>query len=98
MRHHCNQRALEGGYSRAAGPYTQPRMDLSLVGRGLLVAGLVMAGVGLSLMLAPRLPWLGRLPGDFSVQAGQATVFVPLATTIILSIVLTLILNLVLRR
>jgi hypothetical protein len=29
-----------------------------------LVLGLVIAGVGLVRILAPSIPWLGRLPGD----------------------------------
>lgn len=68
------------------------------VGRMLLVFGLLIAAVGVALMLLPRLPFLGRLPGDLSFQWGDTRVHVPLATSIILSIVLTLLLNLLIRR
>ncbi|MFZ2643494.1 MAG: DUF2905 domain-containing protein [Verrucomicrobiia bacterium] len=37
------------------------------VGKMLVLAGLVLAGVGALLWLGPKLPWLGRLPGDLSV-------------------------------
>jgi uncharacterized protein HemY len=57
------------------------------VGKLLVVAGLVIAGLGLLMMLG--LP-LGRLPGDFAVRRGNFSFYFPLATSIILSILLTL--------
>ena len=58
----------------------------------LLVLGLVLAGVGLVWILAPSIPWLGRLPGDVRIGRGSFTFYFPLATCLILSLVLTLIL------
>jgi hypothetical protein len=34
----------------------------------LLVLGLVIAGVGWVWILAPSIPWLGRLPGDIRIE------------------------------
>jgi hypothetical protein len=67
------------------------------IGRLLLVLGALLALCGLVLILWPNLP-LGRLPGDFRFRVGGGTIFVPLATSILLSILLTLLLNLFLRR
>jgi hypothetical protein len=67
------------------------------VGRLLLILGALLALLGLVLILWPTLP-LGRLPGDFRFRVGGGTVFVPLATSILLSVLLTLLLNLFLRR
>jgi Protein of unknown function (DUF2905) len=39
-----------------------------------------------------------NLPGDFTFRTGNVTVYVPIATSIILSIVLTVVLNLLFRR
>ena len=64
------------------------------VGRILLVVGVVFAVVGGALMLFGRL----HLPGDFTIRTGNVTVFIPIATSIILSIVLTVALNLFLRQ
>ena len=64
------------------------------VGRILLVVGVVFALVGGSLMLFGRL----HLPGDFTIRTGGVTIFIPIATSIILSIVLTVALNLFLRQ
>ena len=66
--------------------------------RLLLVFGGVLVLVGALLLLAPRIPWLGRLPGDFVFQRGPVTFYFPLVTSLVVSIVLTLLLNLFFRR
>jgi hypothetical protein len=68
---------------------------VTLLGRILLGAGLLMAAVGLVLLLAPRLPGLGRLPGDIVWSRGNVRIYVPLATSLLLSLILTIILSLV---
>lgn len=60
----------------------------------LIVAGLVLVGLGVALLAG--LP-LGRLPGDVTVQRGSFTFYFPLATCIVVSLVLTLLFTL-LRR
>ena len=75
--------------------------DLGTIGRFLIGAGLALAVIGGLILLAGRVPflgWLGRLPGDIVVRRGPVTVYVPLLTSIILSILLTIVLNLFLRR
>ena len=75
--------------------------DLSGAGRFLLVTGVVLTAVGALLILAPRIPGfnrLGRLPGDFVVERGPVTVFVPIVSSIVISVLLTIVLNLFLRR
>lgn len=62
--------------------------------RLLIVFGVVAVGLGLLLLVAPKIPWIGRLPGDFLFRSGGTTIYVPLATSLILSIVLTILLNL----
>lgn len=71
---------------------------MSELGRALVVLGLVIAAVGLLLVVFDRVPWLGRLPGDISIQRGSWTFHFPLGTSILLSIVLTLVLWLIGRR
>ena len=68
------------------------------LGRVLIVVGLLVVVAGAALLFADRLPWLGRLPGDFVFRRGPVTVYVPLATGIVVSVVLTVLLNLFLRR
>jgi hypothetical protein len=68
------------------------------LGKTLLVMGLVIAGVGVILMLAGRVPWLGRLPGDIYVERGHWSFYFPLMTSIIVSVLLTLLFWLFGRR
>ena len=67
------------------------------LGRWLLFVGLGLAGLGLLLILAGRIPFIGRLPGDIHIQRDGFSCFVPLATSLLLSLVLTLLLNVFLR-
>ena len=55
--------------------------------RVLIIAGLVLVGLGLVLMAGVP---LGRLPGDIVVRRGSFTFYFPLATSIVISVILTL--------
>lgn len=60
-----------------------------LMGVALVVIGLVIWAGGLT--------WLARLPGNIRFQGESVTVFIPLASMIVISVLLTLVLNLLLR-
>jgi hypothetical protein len=68
------------------------------VGRLLIIGGVLLAVVGVVIVLAPNIPFLGRLPGDIRIDSGNVKVFIPLGTMLIISLVLTVILNLANRR
>lgn len=68
------------------------------LGKTLLVIGLVIALVGGALMLAGRVPWLGRLPGDIYVERANWSFYFPLATSIVVSVILTVLFWLFSRR
>ena len=59
------------------------------LGKVLVVVGIALAIAGLLVQLAPALR-LGRLPGDLSFGGSGWRVYVPLGTSIVLSILLTL--------
>lgn len=63
--------------------------ELQPLGRLLIVVGLVLAGLGVLLSLGGKIPWLGRLPGDIVIERGSFRLYVPLATSVLLSLVLT---------
>lgn len=63
--------------------------ELQPLGRLLIVVGLVLAGLGLLLTLGGRIPGLGRLPGDIVVERGSFRLYLPLATSLLLSLILT---------
>ena len=70
-------------------------MELAAIGRILVLVGLVTAALGLVLALADRVPFLGRLPGDISIGGDGWAIYVPIATSVVLSLFLTVALNLV---
>ncbi len=61
------------------------------MGKVLVVAGLVLTGIGLLLMSG--IPF-GRLPGDIVVRRGNFTFYFPIVTSILISLVLTILLSL----
>ncbi len=58
----------------------------------LLVLGLVIARLGLVWLLAPSIPWLGRLPGDIRIERDNFRFYFPLVTCLLLSLLLSLVL------
>lgn len=72
------------------------------LGKILLGLGLVMIVVGGILLLAGhsagKVPWLGRLPGDISIERESWRFYFPLGSSILLSVVLSLLLWLFYRR
>jgi len=68
------------------------------LGRLLVILGAITVVAGLVLLYAPRVPWLGRLPGDVVLRRGHLTVYAPFATALVVSVVLTILLNLFFRR
>jgi hypothetical protein len=61
------------------------------LGKVIVLVGLAVTALGLLVMLG--VPF-GRLPGDIAVRRGNFSFYLPLATSIIVSILLTLLLML----
>ena len=61
-------------------------------GKSLIVIGLLIALIGLLFTLGGKIPWLGRLPGDFYIKKENFTFYFPLATSILLSMIISFIL------
>ena len=68
------------------------------LGRVLIVIGAVVLVTGVVLLMGPRIPLLGNLPGDIRIQRENVTVFIPLGTMLLVSVVVSLILGLLNRR
>jgi hypothetical protein len=67
------------------------------IGRILFVAGLVLLVVGALLAFAPGTPWLGKLPGDIRIDRPGFKLFVPITTSLLLSVVLSVVMYLISR-
>ena len=68
------------------------------LGRLFILLGAVLLLVGRMLLFADRIPWLGRLPGDIVLRRKGFTLYVPIATSILLSLLLTLVFYVLRRR
>ncbi len=70
---------------------------LDFLGRMLMLLGGVLVLLGLLLVLAPKLPFLSRIPGDIVLRRGELTIYFPIVTMLLVSLGLTIVLNVILR-
>jgi thiosulfate reductase cytochrome b subunit len=68
---------------------------LGEMARLMIIAGIVLIVTGLVLLGIQKVPFLGKLPGDFLIKRENFTFYFPLATGIIISILISLILYLI---
>jgi uncharacterized membrane protein len=59
------------------------------IGKMLVLLGIILAVIGGLMLLASKVSWIGRLPGDILIQKKNVTFYFPLATSILVSIALT---------
>ena len=64
---------------------------MSDLARVLIVLGVLLVVVGLALLLVPKIPGLGKLPGDLVIKRENFTFYFPLGTCILISAILSLI-------
>jgi hypothetical protein len=65
------------------------------IAKFLILAGVILVLAGVAVMLVPKIPWIGRLPGDIDVKGKNFRIYFPIVTCIILSILITILLNLI---
>jgi hypothetical protein len=63
--------------------------------RVMILIGTVLIVIGLVMLVVPRVPFLGKLPGDILIKKEHLTFYFPLATSIVISIIIGLILYLI---
>jgi hypothetical protein len=64
---------------------------MAALGKTLILLGIVIILIGLGLLFAQKIPYIGRLPGDIYVKKDNFTFYFPLGTCILISVVLSLI-------
>lgn len=62
------------------------------MGKLLIIIGVVCIIAGAAMLYLPRIPFLGKLPGDIAVEKENFKFYFPLGTSILISIILTLLL------
>lgn len=68
------------------------------LGKMLVVGGIAMVVLGLFLWAGPKIPWLGKLPGDIRIEGKNSSFYFPIVTCIVISIVLSILMNLFRRH
>jgi len=68
---------------------------MQLIGRSLVVFGLLMVCLGMLLMFYDKIPFIGKLPGDINVKKDNFQFYFPITTSVIISIILSLIMWLI---
>ena len=68
------------------------------MGRWIVIFGLLLVGLGFILHFKVDVPWLtgwiGTLPGDMTIKKGNLTIYVPLTTSLLISLVVSIVLSL----
>ena len=56
------------------------------LGRVLIVLGVIVTLFGVLFLMAPKIPWFGKLPGDLLIQRERLTFYFPLASCLLASL------------
>ena len=65
-------------------------MELSALGKWLMGAGILLVLLGLACLVAPKVPFIGKLPGDIFIKRENFSFYFPLMTCLVVSLLLTL--------
>lgn len=59
-------------------------------GKILIIAGIVLLVAGLALTFGPKIPFLGKLPGDIQFKRDGFSFYFPLTSCILISVIISL--------
>ncbi|NMB12947.1 MAG: DUF2905 domain-containing protein [Firmicutes bacterium] len=63
------------------------------MGRTMIILGIALIVIGIVLNVVPRVPWLGRLPGDIVIKREGFVLYFPLATCLLVSLVISILIR-----
>jgi uncharacterized protein (UPF0305 family) len=69
--------------------------EFSQLGKLLIILGIVIIFVGIFISFMPKIPYLGKLPGDIHIKRKNFIFYFPLTTSIIVSILASIILTVI---
>ncbi len=70
-------------------------METDILGKFIIYIGVFLIILGVLIQFFPKIPLLGKLPGDIYIKRENFSFYFPLATSIVLSVILSLALYLV---
>jgi hypothetical protein len=65
---------------------------MQIMGKMLILCGVVIIVMGIVLAFSDKLPFLGKLPGDITIKKENVRIFLPITTSIVLSVLISLVL------
>lgn len=65
------------------------------LGNILVLFGFIVAAVGALMMFSDKIPYLGKLPGDINIRKDNFQLFIPITTSVVISLLLSLVLWLI---
>lgn len=68
---------------------------MEVIAKVLIVIGTIIFTLGAILFLFDKVPFIGKLPGDLIIKTKSLKIYIPLTTTLIISILVSLIINIV---
>ena len=68
------------------------------MGKLLIALGVFLVIAGVLMVFAPKLPYIGKLPGDIYIKRDNFTFYFPIASSVLISIILTIILSFILSK
>ncbi|MEJ5226644.1 DUF2905 domain-containing protein [Thermodesulfovibrio sp.] len=71
---------------------------MSEIGKLLILIGALIIIIGVLITFAGKIPFIGKLPGDIVIERKNFTLYLPIGTSILISIILSLIFYLFHRR
>jgi len=61
------------------------------LGKSLIILGLILTAVGFLLTFSGKIPLIGKLPGDISIERENFSLYLPLGTCLLLSLLVSLV-------
>ncbi|MBA4311667.1 MAG: DUF2905 domain-containing protein [Chlorobiaceae bacterium] len=58
-------------------------------GKILILFGFIIIGIGVLLLFADKIPLIGKLPGDINIKKDNYRIFIPITTSILISIIIS---------
>ena len=62
---------------------------MQVLGKALILFGILAVLLGVLLQFSDRIPFLGKLPGDITLKRGNFQIYIPITTSVIISLLVS---------
>lgn len=64
------------------------------IAKNVIMVGSIILFIGVLMYMYNKVPFIGKLPGDFLIKKKALTMYIPLTTTLIFTLIVNIIVNL----